>query len=236
MAGTAPCETPAGGTAPARVAVPELPAPRPEPDNHLFAVIEQLSREASRLRSLLGGSQRETPPDAWGAPKDALELAGSNGIELLVSQGMCAASARRLVDEALSDGPRPLPGNSLQQRLEVSIARDCRVDSTLGLAAAPSEPAIAAFVGVELSASERAAVVERSSFAYMKKIEHKFEAPGAPWANAKGSMLRKGESGGSAELITAEQQRRIDDHCRAELARLGCDFPYDAAFGTPKGG
>jgi hypothetical protein len=96
--------------------------------------------------------------------------------------------------------------------------------------------AIAAFVGVELSASERAAVVERSSFAYMKKIEHKFEAPGAPWANAKGSMLRKGESGGSAELITAEQQRRIDDHCRAELARLGCDFPYDAAFGTPKGG
>ena len=93
--------------------------------------------------------------------------------------------------------------------------------------------AIAAFVGVELSASERAAVIERSSFAYMKKIEHKFEAPGAPWANGKGSMLRRGQSGGSAELITREQQRRIDDYCRAELESLRCDFPYDAAFGSP---
>ena len=27
------------------------------------------------------------------------------------------------------------------------------------------------------------------------------------------------------------QQQQIDDHCRAELKRLGCDFPYDAAFG-----
>jgi hypothetical protein len=89
---------------------------------------------------------------------------------------------------------------------------------------------IAAFLGVQLTPEERAAVVERSSFAYMKKIEHKFEAPGAPWANAKGSMMRRGESGASGELITREQQRRIDDYCRAELTRLGCDFPYDAAF------
>jgi len=94
---------------------------------------------------------------------------------------------------------------------------------------------IAAFMGVELSASDRAAVVERSSFGYMKKIEHKFEAPGAPWANAKGSMMRSGKSGGSAELITREQQLRIDDYWRAELARIGCDFPYDAVYGSPRG-
>jgi hypothetical protein len=90
---------------------------------------------------------------------------------------------------------------------------------------------IAAFLGVQLTAEERSAVVERSSFAYMKEIEHKFEAPGAPWTRSKGSMMRRGESGASAELITPDQQRRIDDHCRAELERSGCDFPYDAAFG-----
>jgi Sulfotransferase domain len=96
---------------------------------------------------------------------------------------------------------------------------------------------IAAFMGVELTAAERSSVVERSSFASMKKIEHKFEAPGAPWAKAKGSMMRRGESGASAELITPEQQRRIDDYWRAELARIGCDFPYDTAFkGAGSGG
>ena len=89
---------------------------------------------------------------------------------------------------------------------------------------------IAAFMGVELELDERAAVIERSTFAYMKKIGHKFDAPGAPWANAGGSMMRRGESGKSAELISAEQQRRIDDYWRAELVRLDCDFPYDAEF------
>jgi hypothetical protein len=89
---------------------------------------------------------------------------------------------------------------------------------------------IAAFMGVALAADERAAVIERSTFAYMKKIGHKFDAPGAPWARPEGSMMRRGESGQSAELISAEQQRLIDDYWRAELTRLDCDFPYDAAF------
>jgi hypothetical protein len=93
--------------------------------------------------------------------------------------------------------------------------------------------AVAAFMGVQLSAEERAAVIERSSFAYMKSIGYKFEAPGAPWAKRKGSMMRRGESGASAELLTPEQQRRIDDYWRAELERIGCDFPYDAAFNAP---
>jgi hypothetical protein len=93
---------------------------------------------------------------------------------------------------------------------------------------------IAAFMGVPLTVVERAAVIERSSFEYMKKIEHKFEAPGAPWANSKGAMMRRGESGSSGELLTLEQQRRIDDHWRAELRRIGCDFPYDDVFNAPK--
>jgi hypothetical protein len=49
-------------------------------------------------------------------------------------------------------------------------------------------------------------------------------------------MMRKGASGGSSELLTPEQQLQIDDYCRRELGRLGCDFPYDAAFVTLKGG
>lgn len=91
---------------------------------------------------------------------------------------------------------------------------------------------IAQFMGVDLAPTELAAIVEQSSFAAMKNAVGKFE-PGrvVPWAKA-GAMVRRGVSGGSNELLTPEQQRRIDDHCRAELKRLGCDFPYDAAFGA----
>lgn len=89
---------------------------------------------------------------------------------------------------------------------------------------------IAGLMGVDLTASERAAVIERSTFEHMKKIEHKFDPRGAPWASTKGSMIRRGAHGASAELISAGDQRRIDDYWRAELEKLGSDFPYDEAF------
>ncbi len=89
---------------------------------------------------------------------------------------------------------------------------------------------IAALMGVTLTAEERAAVIERAGFAYMKEIGHKFDAPGAPWADATGAMMRRGESGTSAELISSEQQRRIDDYWRKELTRIECDFPYATQF------
>jgi hypothetical protein len=91
---------------------------------------------------------------------------------------------------------------------------------------------IAAVMGVALSAEERAAVIERSTFGHMKLIGRKFDAPGAPWASGQGAMMRRGERGASGELLSAKQQRRIDDYWRAELERIGCDFPYDAAFAT----
>jgi hypothetical protein len=90
---------------------------------------------------------------------------------------------------------------------------------------------VAALMGVELTSGERAAVIERSSFAHMKSIGHRFDAPGAPWASSAGAMMRKGESGVSHELLDTSQQRRIDAYWRAELERLACDFPYDRAFG-----
>jgi len=91
---------------------------------------------------------------------------------------------------------------------------------------------IAALMGVALTAEQRAAVIEQSTFAHMKTIGHKFEPQGAPWASSAGSMMRRGERGASGELISAADQRRIDDYWRAELGRLGSDFPYDEAFGA----
>jgi hypothetical protein len=94
---------------------------------------------------------------------------------------------------------------------------------------------IASFMGVVLEPAERTAVIERSTFEYMKAIGHKFDSPGAPWGKPAGSMMRRGKSGGSAELLSPEQQRRIDEYWRAELARLDCDFPYDEAFAPAAG-
>lgn len=89
---------------------------------------------------------------------------------------------------------------------------------------------IAAFMGVALTPDERAAVIERSTFDYMKRIGHRFDPPGSPWSSSRGAMMRRGERGSAGELLSAADQRRIDDYWRAELTRIGCDFPYDAEF------
>jgi hypothetical protein len=91
---------------------------------------------------------------------------------------------------------------------------------------------IAAFLDIKLTPDEFAEVVRKSGFAYMKQIEKKFETGMlTPWSKPEGAMLRRGERGGSNELLTPEQQWRIDEYWRGELKRLGCDFPYDEAFG-----
>ncbi|HZF29320.1 MAG TPA: sulfotransferase domain-containing protein [Gammaproteobacteria bacterium] len=92
--------------------------------------------------------------------------------------------------------------------------------------------AVAALMGVELTADERVAVVRQSTFAHMKGIENKFETRGAPWSSASGAMIRRGEQRASGEMLSATDQVRVDDYWRAELARMECDFPYDAAFGV----
>jgi hypothetical protein len=91
---------------------------------------------------------------------------------------------------------------------------------------------LADFMGVALTADELQSVIHQSSFEEMRRADGKFE-PGqiVPWTQPR-AMMRSGKSGGSSELLTPAQQRFIDDLCRAELARLGCDFPYDEAFGS----
>jgi aryl sulfotransferase len=89
---------------------------------------------------------------------------------------------------------------------------------------------IAKLMGVELTAPERAAVIEQAKFEHMKKIEDKFDPRGAPWASTRGAMIRRGERGKSGELLSLADQERIDDYWRAELRKVGSDFPYDEAF------
>jgi hypothetical protein len=86
---------------------------------------------------------------------------------------------------------------------------------------------VAEFINVKADDALIDRVCEKSSFAYMKTIDHKFRAwQMIPWANTAAPMMRKGEKGGASELLTLEQQRRMDEHFMAELRRLGSDFPY----------
>ena len=94
---------------------------------------------------------------------------------------------------------------------------------------------IAALMGVSLTPKERDAVITQSSYPHMKSISRKFDTIGLspPWVDPRGKMIRRGRAGASDELLTREQQQRIDDYWRAELLRLGCDFPYDEHYGSP---
>lgn len=91
---------------------------------------------------------------------------------------------------------------------------------------------MARFMGVELSPAEQELVVQQTSYAHMKAFAHKFDVPGggAPWASGAGAMIRRGRAGASQELISAAEQRRIDDYWRAELVQLKSDFAYDEVF------
>ena len=99
---------------------------------------------------------------------------------------------------------------------------------------AKSVQTIADFMDVELTRDEFDLVCEKSSFAYMKGIEEKFKPPAlSPWSSPNRQMIRRGVSGGSSELLSPEQQHFIDNHSKADLERLGSDFPYDDVWGDP---
>ncbi len=90
--------------------------------------------------------------------------------------------------------------------------------------------AIAALMGVDLTAAEIADITRLVGIDAMKRIGSRFDIPGPPWASSGGAMVRKGQSKSAGELITLAQQQRIDRYWRAELDRLGCDFPYAEEF------
>ena len=61
---------------------------------------------------------------------------------------------------------------------------------------------------------------------HVYKVDHKFSMGKMVAWRRPGAMLRKGSQGGSSELLTPEQQRKVDAHFVAELKQLGSDFPY----------
>jgi len=92
---------------------------------------------------------------------------------------------------------------------------------------------VADVLGVQLTSAQLRAVVERSSFSYMSGIENKFTpipSGALPWGHGL-KMMRAGNSGGSGELLSPEQQQRIEAHFAEEFARLGSDFPYARLMG-----
>jgi hypothetical protein len=91
---------------------------------------------------------------------------------------------------------------------------------------------MARLLGVDLTAQELAAVIERSSFDYMKSIGHKFDTMGIspPWVRPRGAMVRRGARGSASELLGPAEQARIDDYWRQALIELGSDFPYDELY------
>ncbi len=91
---------------------------------------------------------------------------------------------------------------------------------------------VAGFMGVALTPEERAAVLARCSFAYMREHRSRFSAPPFPLAKPDQfpALIRRGAQGRSDELLSAAQQRQIDALARERLQALGCDFPYDERF------
>lgn len=90
---------------------------------------------------------------------------------------------------------------------------------------------IASLMGVCLTEEERGQVLTKSSFDYMRAIDHKFY-PGmvSPLGLPDGKMMREGKSGAAGALLSETQRRRIDEVCRAALLKLGSDFPYEEVF------
>jgi hypothetical protein len=86
---------------------------------------------------------------------------------------------------------------------------------------------VARFLEIDAPEALIDVVTERSSFEYMKGIDHKFRiGKMIPWRPV-GAMMRKGTQGGSSELLSRERQREMDAYFMAELKRLGSDFPYE---------
>jgi len=92
---------------------------------------------------------------------------------------------------------------------------------------------IARLMNVALTTEQFDAVVHRAGFSHMKQIGMKFDMGRlARRRTPSGSMIRRGQSGSAGELLSVDELRRIDEYWCAQLARLGCDFPYAQAFGT----
>jgi hypothetical protein len=91
---------------------------------------------------------------------------------------------------------------------------------------------VAEFMNVQLTSAQLESIVEKSSFDWMKAHEPRFRPLVLPGRGSKDGprMMRSGQSGKSAELLSAEQQAAVDQYFSARLQQLNSDFPYDGMF------
>lgn len=94
---------------------------------------------------------------------------------------------------------------------------------------------IAALLDVELTQDERAKVIERGGFEYMKAHEEQFAPPRLRLLTGRerGKMMRAGKVGRSKQMLSDEQRARIDALMLERLEQLGSDFPYRERFMPP---
>ncbi|NVB40629.1 sulfotransferase domain-containing protein [Pseudenhygromyxa sp. WMMC2535] len=102
----------------------------------------------------------------------------------------------------------------------------------LGADLGASVDAIAALMDVKLTAEERAEVVRRGGFAYMKAHESCFAPPRMPLltGSRRGQMVRAGRAGDSGEFLSPAHAEALDAQMLAGLDALGSDFPYAERF------
>lgn len=93
---------------------------------------------------------------------------------------------------------------------------------------------IAAFMEVPLTEVQLEEITRKSSFSYMKKIDHKFAPPSLASGRDTAVMLRSGKTGSAKSLLNAAQRQEVDEAMRRELEQLGSDFSYDQ-YGVQEG-
>ena len=94
---------------------------------------------------------------------------------------------------------------------------------------------VAAFMGVPLTEAQLEEVVRKSSFGYMKAIDHKFAPPSLARTRDRAVMLRKGDTGEAKTFLGAARRQEVDRAMRRELERLGSDFPYGRYYAQQSG-
>ncbi len=93
---------------------------------------------------------------------------------------------------------------------------------------------VADFMEVQLTDEALANITEKSTFAYMKRIDHQFVPPLPKITRRLGGgevvMMRKGQKGAAGELLTVEQEQEVRRSAQRDLKRRGSDFPFAEVF------
>ncbi len=95
---------------------------------------------------------------------------------------------------------------------------------------------VAQFLDVRVTDDVIRTVCRRSSFEYMKEVEHKFGVwKMIPWRSTS-PLIRNGTHGGSGQLLDLRKQAEMDAYFTNELKRLGSDLDYEDFCDPPSAG